>query len=328
MKYYLKSLLFFSIFLFHFSSAFTQEIFKRYLDTIEVDFFPSGMEFIKNDLWLANEEDLIKYRFPEMEELARYKLPTGGAFISDITSDNLHTIWIGEGGGSPNGRLHKFDMLIENFVFSDWLSVWDYQIQGLDFYENKLWITNWFSAGESNLYVSNKDGVIEDFHQLGLGLFLPIARIEEVLILGNKHGLTAYHLGMQEVIDFKVFSPERWINGACDIKDGKFWFTVQGDPHLYSLGLSLDATVSVNDDNFIQEEIILFPNPSTDYIQIQSSIYLDEFEAIITDMNGRIQSTVREGLSSIHIEQLPAQDYILVIKSPEGKIKSIKFTKI
>jgi len=160
MKNFTLNTLFLFLFLFPFQLD-AQISFGDTEQTLQLPFEVSGIEFINDDIWVVNEDRLIKLSFPELEIISEYLIPIGVFPISDITSDGENRIWLGEGTGGPNGFLHLFDMTTEEFVYSNELiAISDYQIQGIEYYDGELWISNFLNqSGFSNILKFSEYGV-------------------------------------------------------------------------------------------------------------------------------------------------------------------------
>lgn len=80
-------------------------------------------------------------------------------------------------------------------------------------------------------------------------------------------------------------------------------------------------TLATNEESIHStDKIVIYPNPSTDYVNIKVSNHERVIKAIIFDINGRLIST--HNSSSINIQQLPAGIYFLNIITDLKKYNS------
>ncbi len=91
--------------------------------------------------------------------------------------------------------------------------------------------------------------------------------------------------------------------------------------------LKKESSLSVTDNKFdIATKVVIYPNPASDQITVQG---IDEaVEYSIVDLKGAI---LKEGIaktdSSISIEELPTNVYLLVLKNTNNSVKSSLFVK-
>ncbi|WP_378176524.1 T9SS type A sorting domain-containing protein [Aquimarina sp. SS2-1] len=116
----------------------------------------------------------------------------------------------------------------------------------------------------------------------------------------------------------------RQLNSNNPFKEGNAF--VNGSPvddRDFEFDISIDdSTLSIQDHN-LSEEIVLFPNPSSDYINISNLNFIDNF--IIYDAFGKEVDTVNtSGGSKISITHLKNGIYFLKLKSSQNVFKFIK----
>jgi len=85
------------------------------------------------------------------------------------------------------------------------------------------------------------------------------------------------------------------------------------------------TTGTVSNDKFFKENFKIFPNPTSDVLNISAINGLEFQEVSIIDMTGRVVKSISSGLS-IDVSDLASGTYVLYIETLEGKGTS-KFIK-
>jgi len=85
------------------------------------------------------------------------------------------------------------------------------------------------------------------------------------------------------------------------------------------------TTGTVSNEKFFTENFNLYPNPTSDVLNISSKNGLDMKEIKITDLSGRIVKTLNNA-TTINVSDLSAGTYLIDITTNEGKASS-KFVK-
>lgn len=93
--------------------------------------------------------------------------------------------------------------------------------------------------------------------------------------------------------------------------------------------LTINQNLSVNEATIFEKNVVLYPNPASNYVTIEHKISTDsKLEYNIIDIAGRI---VGRGTSSfnenISIENLKAGNYIIKIKNEDGFVTNKKLIK-
>ncbi|KAA5538217.1 T9SS type A sorting domain-containing protein [Paenimyroides baculatum] len=85
------------------------------------------------------------------------------------------------------------------------------------------------------------------------------------------------------------------------------------------------TTGTVSNEKFFTENFNLYPNPTSDVLNISSKSGLEMKEIKITDLSGRIVKTLNNA-TTINVSDLSAGTYLIDITTNEGKVSS-KFVK-
>ncbi len=89
--------------------------------------------------------------------------------------------------------------------------------------------------------------------------------------------------------------------------------------------LDLVEDASASSENFFIENFNLYPNPTTDVLNISSKNGLNAKEIRITDLSGKVVKSQKD-VSTINVSNLAAGTYLIDITTNEGKASS-KFIK-
>jgi len=89
--------------------------------------------------------------------------------------------------------------------------------------------------------------------------------------------------------------------------------------------LDLVENASASSEQFFAENFTLYPNPTTDVLNISSKNGLNASEIKITDLSGKVVK-VQKDVSTINVSDLAAGTYLIDITTKEGKATS-KFIK-
>lgn len=101
------------------------------------------------------------------------------------------------------------------------------------------------------------------------------------------------------------------------VSDDQFGFAIDD--------FKVTTTGTVSNEKFFTENFNLYPNPTSDVLNISSKNGLEMKEIKITDLSGRIVRTLNNA-STINVSDLSAGTYLIDITTNEGKASS-KFIK-
>jgi hypothetical protein len=90
-----------------------------------------------------------------------------------------------------------------------------------------------------------------------------------------------------------------------------------------------EILVSYVDEAFISFGIDVFPNPTTDILNIRLEEFRENLRFQLVDMNGRIisDSKISELLQSVHMQELPKSTYLLTVLENAKSVKSFSIIK-
>jgi len=313
---------------FAFSISLNAQIsFEEYSDTIALPFSAKGLEFINDDLWTVNSNMLVQMSYPELETINQYEIPIEQFAISDISSDGSDYIWLGEGQGAGDGFLHMFDIKEEEFIYSRKITgIANYQIQGLDYYDDELWITNFDPASNNNILRVSIVGSVTGQMDFTGDVMLPMSIKDGFLFTGNRDSLICYDLATMQIVDVHYFESNNTISGLCDVYDNKMWFLRFGMPStIASIQLNGLFSSTIETES---PEIAISPNPASNFIRIKTDTNTDSWSGNIVDVNGKIIQGNLDDLREIDIRHLVPQTYFLVLLTEDKEIYAYPFVKI
>jgi len=87
------------------------------------------------------------------------------------------------------------------------------------------------------------------------------------------------------------------------------------------------SALNVNDLSGTANDISIYPNPTSNYINITNTIDSNNYQYLISDFLGRNLETGVVNSGRINVEKYTSGNYILTIKSASNIIKSFKFIK-
>jgi Secretion system C-terminal sorting domain len=97
-----------------------------------------------------------------------------------------------------------------------------------------------------------------------------------------------------------------------------------GNSSSTTVTVTVDTALGIQESKQIANQISLFPNPATEYINIATNLILDTIQVL--DTNGRTINTINNPTTKIEISHLPSGSYILKFNS-KGKVLVKRFIK-
>jgi hypothetical protein len=90
-----------------------------------------------------------------------------------------------------------------------------------------------------------------------------------------------------------------------------------------------EVFVSAVDENYLQIQVELFPNPSSDFLHLRIGEMLSNLHYQLLDLNGRMLSAekITEKQSKIDLQSLPSATYFIHILDADKVIKTFKIIK-
>ncbi len=107
------------------------------------------------------------------------------------------------------------------------------------------------------------------------------------------------------------------------------WNTQYNERDIFVMKVDENGLItSVNGEEFQVADAIVFPNPGTDILYIQSGFEVKEFRMM--DINGRmvLQQPIHSLTEGIEVNQLPAGTYLYQIIGRDGKMQHGKWVKM
>lgn len=164
-----------------------------------------------------------------------------------------------------------------------------------------------------------------------IDLTTPVAvAVGDVIVVEVTHATISGGLFLMGVID-----PTGTATGTGYIKGNDCNYTTPIDISTIPVGgggtgndkivLDLVENASVSSEKFFTENFNLYPNPTSDVLNISSKNGLEMKEIKITDLSGRIVRTLNNS-STINVSDFSAGTYLIDITTNEGKASS-KFIK-
>lgn len=117
-------------------------------------------------------------------------------------------------------------------------------------------------------------------------------------------------------------APGYIVAAGCQFPTPTSFITLNPDAKIV-IDLVEDATAS--SEQFFAENFTLYPNPTTDVLNISSKNGLNASEIRITDMTGKVVK-VQKDASTVNVSNLASGTYLIDITTKEGKATS-KFIK-
>ncbi|HLT32594.1 MAG TPA: ASPIC/UnbV domain-containing protein, partial [Aquaticitalea sp.] len=125
---------------------------------------------------------------------------------------------------------------------------------------------------------------------------------------------THFGIGQDTEIDYiRIY----WPSGIVDQLD---------DPTINSANTIVEGTHILSSDSAFVNDLILYPNPTTSVLNLNTSQYLDNAIYSVFDLNGRRVLNARLDSKTIDVSSLSAGSYVLRIMD-NGSVKNQKFIK-
>lgn len=200
--------------------------------------------------------------------------------------------------------------------------------------------TNWSSSGNGKLFVANVselDGTVINSNEYSLPNSNNWVYDIKVGVSGNYYvvGKSDNNGGAPATMFVHAFNNNNtlaWnttyntqgtLPMALDLDDSENLYVTLENKNAV---IKFNNSIVLNNDNFdITKSIILYPNPTTDYIFISDS---EKIESItLLDSKGNLISENLSDKSSIYVENLSEGLYFLILKLKNGSVASLKFLK-
>lgn len=149
-----------------------------------------------------------------------------------------------------------------------------------------------------------------------------IAAIEYV---GNAATSIIHNLG-ERITYYPSGYPDQWNTMIYESGDSRWYPNGFGNNVVAVLGMDVRMELTATDEELSDQEVRIFPNPSTDYVQIQLDLERPQnVDVYLTDVSGRIlkmsnHSKMYSGILKVDVSSVPAGTYFLNITSEEGRI--------
>ncbi len=130
--------------------------------------------------------------------------------------------------------------------------------------------------------------------------------------------------------NYLLYDVQSTPDGGCIMTGTRYdWNTQYNERDIFVMKVDENGLItSVNGEEFQVADAIVFPNPGTDILYIQSGFEVKEFRMM--DINGRmvLQQPIHSLTEGIEVNQLPAGTYLYQIIGRDGEVQHGKWVKI
>ena len=128
----------------------------------------------------------------------------------------------------------------------------------------------------------------------------------------------------QRVVYYPISYPEQW--NTMVYSGGQWYVNGFGAQYVAIIDIDVRMELTSTKEELTEQEVRIFPNPATDYVQIQLDLdRAQNVDVFLTDVSGKIlkmnhHSKLYSDLLKVDVTSVPAGTYFLNVTTEEGRL--------